>query len=132
MEHCPNCDTPARPGAKFCTTCGFRFPGDASGGELAQDDTDTTAPANDDEPGLFPGAMTDGWPSPPPSTETLVGSWDQPVVAQAAPAEPGEMTEVESATNTWAAGATDSWPAAPVVNAVDTPPSEPESPPTEV
>src|SRR5215213_9706725 len=28
MEHCPNCGTPARPGAKFCTTCGFRFSGD--------------------------------------------------------------------------------------------------------
>lgn len=26
MERCPNCGAPARPGAKFCTTCGYRLP----------------------------------------------------------------------------------------------------------
>src|SRR5215204_6823250 len=77
MEHCPNCGTPARPGAKFCTTCGFRFPGDASEGEPAHGHTDTSASNTDVEPGLFPGAMTDGWPSPPPAGET-VGDWEEP------------------------------------------------------
>src|SRR5919107_4672445 len=95
MERCPNCGTPGRPGAKFCTTCGFRFPGDASESEPARDDTDTTEPANDDDPGLFPGAMTDGWPSPPPPAETVVGDWDEQVAAQDAPAELGDMTQAE-------------------------------------
>jgi hypothetical protein len=26
MDRCPNCGAPARPGAKFCTTCGYRLP----------------------------------------------------------------------------------------------------------
>jgi hypothetical protein len=132
MEHCPNCDTPARPGAKFCTTCGFRFPGDASESELAQDDTDSTAPANDDEPGLFPGAMTDGWPSPPPPAETVVSDWDEQVAAQAAPAELGDMTQAEDTSNTWAASATDSWPEPPASAVAETSSSESESLPNEV
>jgi hypothetical protein len=132
MERCPNCDTPARPGAKFCTTCGFRFPGDASESELAQDDTDSTAPANDDEPGLFPGAMTDGWPSPPPPTETVVSDWDEQVAAQAAPAELGDMTQAEDTSNTWAASATDSWPELPASAVAETSSSESESLPNEV
>jgi hypothetical protein len=132
MERCPNCDTPARPGAKFCTTCGFRFPGDASGSELAQDDTDTTAPANDDEPGLFPGAMTDGWPSPPPPAETVVSDWDEQVAAQAAPAELGEMTQAEDTSNTWAINAPDSWPEPPANAVPETPPGGSEDLPAEV
>src|SRR5215211_4641948 len=132
MERCPNCGTPGRPGAKFCTTCGFRFPGDASDDESAQDDTVATVPANDDESGLFPGAMTDGWPSPPPPAEAMAGGWDQQATAQAAPAEPGEMTEVEATSNTWAAGAADFWPAPPTVNAAETPPTASEPLPADV
>jgi hypothetical protein len=131
MERCPNCGTPARPGAKFCTTCGFRFPGDASDGEPAQDDTGATASANDDEPGLFPGAMTDGWPSPPPPAETVTGSWDEPAVRpQAAPADPDDVTEGAATSNTWAGDPVDSWPMRPDV-AAETPPSEPETRPDE-
>ena len=126
MERCPNCGTPGRPGAKFCTSCGFRFPGDVSDSEPAQDDTDATASANDVEPGLFPGAMTDGWPSPPPSAETDAGGADEPAVAaQAAPADPDDMAEVADTSNTWAAGTVDSWPMRPAV--AETSPSEPES-----
>src|SRR5215217_2552177 len=109
MERCPNCGTPGRPGAKFCTTCGFRFPGDASDSEPAQDDTDATASTNDDEPGLFPGAMTDGWPSPPPAVETVAGGRDEPVVPpQSAPVEPGETADEVNTPDTWAAGTVDS------------------------
>jgi hypothetical protein len=132
MERCPNCSTPGRPGAKFCTTCGFRFPGDASESEPARDDTDMTEPANDDEPGLFPGAMTDGWPSPPPPTETVVSDWDEQVAAQAAPAELGDMTQAEDTSNTWAASATDSWPELPASAVAETSSSESESLPNEV
>jgi hypothetical protein len=132
MERCPNCSTPARPGAKFCTSCGFRFPGDASEGEPDQDDRDATASANDDEPGLFPGAMTDGWPSPPPPAETVAGSWDEPAVTPpSAPAEPGDVTEGAPTSNTWAADPVDSWPMRPDVAAAETPSSDPEIQPDE-
>jgi hypothetical protein len=130
MERCPNCGTPVRPGAKFCTSCGFRFPGDVSDSGPAEDDTDATAAANDDEPGLFPGAMTDGWPSPPAPAETNAGGSDEPgVAAQAAPAEPADMADVEDTSNTWAAGAVDSWPMRPPT--VEAAPGEPESQPDE-
>lgn len=127
MERCPNCGTPGRPGAKFCTTCGFRFPGDASDSEPTQDDTNQTAPANDDESGLFPGASTDGWPPPPSSTATDAGSWNEQAAAQVASAEPGEMAEADSTSNTWSAGSADHWPAPPIANDAGTPPSESES-----
>jgi hypothetical protein len=132
MERCPNCGTPGRPGAKFCTSCGFRFPGDASDSEPAQDELDATAPANDDEPGLFPGAATDGWPSPPPPAETVAGNWDEPAVRpQAAPVEPGEVTDVAATSNSWAADPVESWPMRPDVAVAETPPSEPEIRPDE-
>ena len=36
MTSCPNCDAPAKPGARVCATCGYRFledrrPGRATG-----------------------------------------------------------------------------------------------------
>lgn len=131
MERCPNCGTPGRPGAKFCTTCGFRFPGDASDSEPAHDHPEADAATTDEEPGLFPGAMTDGWPSPPPPKETVVGGWDdQAVGPMAAPAEASELTAPEDTSTTWTSGAADSWP--PPTDAVaETPPGEPESQPDE-
>ena len=130
MERCPNCGTPGRPGAKFCTSCGFRFPGDVSDSEPTQDATHATAAANDDEPGLFPGAMTDGWPSPPPPVETDAGGSDEPAAASpAASTESDERAEVTDTSNTWAAGTVDSWPMRPAV--AEAPPSESESRPDE-
>jgi hypothetical protein len=127
MERCPNCGTPVRPGAKFCTTCGFRFPGDASEGEPAHEHTDTAASNTDVEPGLFPGAMTDGWPSPPPAGET-VGDWEEPPgAAELASADSGETTEVEAASDAWTTGAVDSWPGRPAVEVADATQDELES-----
>ena len=130
MDRCPNCGTPGRPGAKFCTTCGFRFPGDASDSEPAQDHPNVAAPETDEEPGLFPGAMTDGWPSPPPPSETATGGWDEQAAApEATTAEPAAMTESEGTSVSWTADATDSWPAPPTAAVADTPPSPPEPEP---
>src|SRR5688500_6629710 len=132
MEHCPNCGTPGRPGAKFCTTCGFRFPGDESDGEPAHDHPDATAPNTDEESGLFPGAMTDGWPSPPPPAETAAAGWDDHGAGtEATAAEPAEMTEAEGSSDSWAVSATDSWPAPPTTDVADTPPTEPKPEPQE-
>lgn len=95
--------------------------------EPAQDDTDTTASNNDEEPGLFPGVMANGWPSPPPPAETIAGGWNEQAIApETASAEPGEMTGAEGASDSWAAGASDFWPAPPTAAVVDTPPTEPD------
>ena len=134
MERCPNCGTPARPGAKFCTTCGFRFPGESSDGEPGHDHNDTDVTDIDEEPGLVPGAATDGWPSPPPPAATAASGWGEPAAAPGAtPPEPSEMTGAEDTSDPWAAGATDSWPAAPAVTGADTNsgPVEPEPRPAE-
>jgi hypothetical protein len=121
MERCPNCGTPARPGAKFCTTCGFRFPGDASDGEPGNPQTEATASTVDEEPGLFPGAMTDGWPSPPPQAEVVRSGWDETSGTPApVTAEPGETIEVDAASDSWTTGAVDSWPARPDAASADT------------
>ena len=127
MERCPNCGTPARPGAKFCTTCGFRFPGDGSDSESGNGQTDTTTSNIDEEPGLFPGAMADSWPSPPPQTEAVRSGWEETSdPPEPAPAEQGETIQVETASDSWTTGAVDSWPARPDVAQVDMPQVEPE------
>ena len=133
MERCPNCGTPARPGAKFCTTCGFRFPGDASDSEPAQNDTDATASASDEEPGLFPGAMTDGWPiaSPAGRDGSLAAGKSRRLHRRPHPLNPAKGVEVAATSNTWAAGAVDSWPARPAVAVAEPPPGEPEPQPDE-
>jgi hypothetical protein len=128
MESCPNCGTPARPGAKFCTTCGFRFPGDASAGESGHEHTTVaTAATSDEEPGLFPGAAADGWPTPPPPAETASGGWEEPSAAlTTASAETDETIEVAAASEPWTAGSVDSWPARPAVTVADPPLGETE------
>jgi len=121
MERCPNCGTPARPGAKFCTTCGFRFPGDASDGEPGNEQTDTMSSNIDEEAGLFPGATADGWPSPPPQAEVVRSSWDETSVAPAqVAAEPAETIQVDAASDSWTTGAVDSWPGRPDPAPTDT------------
>ena len=133
MERCPNCGTPARPGAKFCTTCGFRFPGDASDVESGHEHTTVaTTSTSDNEPGLFPGAATDGWPTPPPPAETDLGGWEEPSGALTTESvETDETIEVDAASESWTAGAVDSWPARPAVVVADAPPGEPEPQPGE-
>jgi hypothetical protein len=128
MESCPNCGTPARPGAKFCTTCGFRFPGDASEDEPAHEHTVTSASSTDEEPGLFPGAMGDGWPSPPPTGETVGGGLEEPLGApELASADSGETMAVEATADAWTTDAVDSWPGRPAVEVADAAQDEPES-----
>jgi len=45
MNDCPNCGSPVRPGAKFCTTCGFR---------LAEGDSSDWAAAEQEQPTFDP------------------------------------------------------------------------------
>lgn len=64
MERCPNCGAPARPGAKFCTTCGYRLPAAAvvPTADPAETSRDSAA----------------SWPAPPePTPATEVDASDQ-------------------------------------------------------
>jgi hypothetical protein len=71
MERCPNCGALARPGAKFCTTCGYRLTGSVG---------DTSSAAPDAAP-----AETAGVETPPdqPPDATL----DPPDESQAPPSD---------------------------------------------
>ncbi len=108
MERCPHCGTPGRPGAKFCTTCGFQFPDaetDTVSVAVADDTPETTdsdRPANDSE-----------WPAAPSSVEPFFGTgWDQNTSPTTAVSEPdgetAETTEIVSAERP-----VDPWPAPP-------------------
>jgi hypothetical protein len=71
--------------------------------------------------------MTDGWPTSPPPVETVQGDREESSGTPAASStELSETIEVDVASESWTAGAVDSWPARPAVAVADTPPSEPE------
>jgi len=115
MEHCPNCGTPARPGAKFCTTCGFRFSGDQDDNG-AVDATDTLTAANDDDqPSTVIAESTAGWPSPPVTQEPSPTAWDQSAgSSMTAPAATvDEPFEIETVSDSWPHETVDAWPARP-------------------
>jgi hypothetical protein len=67
MERCPNCGAPARPGAKFCTTCGYRLPAAAP--------SEPTPEAG----GRAAASTASSWPPPPTSatTESSASAQDQ-------------------------------------------------------
>lgn len=74
MERCPNCGAPARPGAKFCTTCGYRLPA-AVAAPTEPVETSTTGASS--------------WPAPPASKqESEADASDEPAatVTESAPA----------------------------------------------
>ena len=115
MERCPNCGTPGRPGAKFCTTCGFRFPGDESIVEEIDASASPAARGDDGEPGEVAAESTFGWPSPPSPQEPSPDSADQPAAnpTTAPPASDDEPADIETIANSWSDEALDAWPARP-------------------
>jgi hypothetical protein len=121
MERCPNCGTPGRPGAKFCTTCGFRFPGDESSIEVVDASVSQAAPSDDGESGGVAAEPTFGWPSPPSPQEPSPGASDQPAVSSmTAPlAAADEPADVETIANSWPDETLDAWPARPAPVAAD-------------
>jgi hypothetical protein len=121
MERCPNCDTPGRPGAKFCTTCGFRFPGDESNGEVVDASVSQAAAGEDGEPGGDTAEPAFGWPSPPSAQEPSPSFSDQPAVSSVtAPlAAADEPADVETIANSWPDETLDAWPARPAPTNAD-------------
>jgi hypothetical protein len=111
MERCPNCSTPARHGARFCTTCGFRFDGGEEGSTSAEASVDSAPdhaklandPVNDEHAAV-------GWPTTPTPTENNLQVAD-PSSGESAAAEP--VTDAESSTDYvgfWPEPSSDPWP----------------------
>ena len=115
MERCPNCGTPGRPGAKFCTTCGFRFPGDESTIEVVEASDSQITPSDDSEPGGVAAEPTFGWPSPPSPHELSPDPSDQPSATSVTAAldSADEPADIETTANSWPDEALDAWPARP-------------------
>ncbi|MGI9253700.1 MAG: zinc-ribbon domain-containing protein, partial [Thermomicrobiales bacterium] len=86
MILCPNCATPVREGARFCTTCGARIDGAAI--PYVPPPSPQAAPDWDDQP------VADAWPAPPATT-----TW------------PGQVQPWAPAANDWG-NSGDSWPVA--------------------
>lgn len=102
MERCPNCGAPTRPGAKFCTTCGYRLTmgaddaptaGDvAPASDLAAEDRPVPAASNgplaparadadDDRPAVVDTADEEGIadePEPAIADQVISSSWPTP------------------------------------------------------
>lgn len=86
MERCPNCGAPARPGAKFCTTCGYRLP------------AAVVAPPAD--PVESSSSSASSWPAPPaPAVATDPDASDQASTGdtEAAPASVDDVVIPDSA-----------------------------------
>lgn len=90
METCPNCGAVARPGAKFCTTCGTRLSGLAAPSrEIPRAEAPAPAfapPALATTPLSSPGSGSDSWGSPSPTPDA------EPGQAPAEPASPPAWT----------------------------------------
>src|SRR5262245_32363092 len=109
MERCPNCGASARPSAKFCTTCGYRFDDDTAGANASMNTSSSgenaasgaTGPTSNEAPG--------GWPS------SANNEWNRPESVWAPPPLPETPTSVagpaQVETMTWQQGATAGWPA---------------------
>lgn len=120
MERCPNCGAPARPGAKFCTTCGFRLPESqptpeetggrsAPAGETAADAVAVSEPSAAAAPSVAdrPGApeASGGWGVP---GEAARETGDVPAPEGEPPAGNGAAVEAASGP----AEPASSWPSA--------------------
>ena len=128
MERCPNCGTPGRTGAKFCTSCGFRFPGDQSDIDVTDNTENPSEPIVDDTSSMDVTESTFGWPSPPAPQEPIPTTWDQPAASsETAPADAAdEPAEIETLSNAWPIETVDAWPARPDPDAADPAPVDPD------
>lgn len=104
MERCPDCGEPRRNAARFCTTCGARFPAS----ESAAPASDPTSP----DPATAPPASdSGGWPAP------LAASTASPWATNSPAAAAASSWSTDSTTTTSAGGG--GWPA-PVAEADST------------
>lgn len=108
MESCPNCGTPGRLGAKFCTTCGYRIPDD----EI--DPAADGAPADISETELVASGSMAAWPAVPSSSEALAGGdWGQNAAAKGAIDVESTQDDENEPSTLWSETAADPWPSPP-------------------
>jgi hypothetical protein len=110
MERCPHCGTPGRPGAKFCTTCGYEFVSEASD-EVARESIDVASPVSEEVQTAPDSDANAGWPSAPADAANGDSVW-------APSRESGTVASAEdngdkgntSAENPWSATGANTWP----------------------
>jgi hypothetical protein len=110
MERCPHCGTPGRPGAKFCTTCGYEFVSGASGAE-AGESSDAASPAPEEVQTTGDSGADAGWPSAPTDAANGDNLWAP--AREIGPTAVSEDDEDERVANPWTATGANTWPSGP-------------------
>jgi hypothetical protein len=95
MERCPNCGAPARPGAKFCTTCGFRLSessatSDPAADEATADPSRALPPNPDDDSPLSPTVDEFGQDPAAAAASGEIGETDRATANDGLPAQDSE------------------------------------------
>ena len=107
MERCPSCGSAARPGAKFCTTCGYRFTDEVAAEPSLDAETSTSAHA-----ASGPDDIHAGWPSAhaqagDPQPESAAFETSAVVVASS------NDSVADNASAPWSAPPETAWPTPP-------------------
>lgn len=116
MERCPNCGTSGRQGAKFCTTCGFRF--------LDENDSaiagDALTLASDDENESVASEAIAAWPSAPAPIGPLSDGSNLEAEPPVTAVSESTVQTPDDAADFWPEDTPDPWPAPPTEAADDT------------
>ena len=113
MERCPNCGSPARPGAKYCTTCGVHFTGTAHPGAALGDSGEPPPSLETSDSGSNGVAAAAGWPSAPASVDaSRTEAWSSETASAVEAASEEPLPEDNAPA--WPAPPSESWPEAPV------------------
>ena len=118
MERCPHCGTPGRPGAKFCTTCGYRIPNgdDAAPQDVIASEREVVDTSPDEE---REASVLADWPASPPAAIADAGEgWGQPAPAPSGEVAP-EVNVAGDADHFWPEQPADPWPAPPSASGSD-------------
>jgi len=97
MERCPHCGSPSREGAKFCTTCGYRFSGMDDEAQPSPVEEGTGAGQANDELTQETASPVVAWPAPPSEEPSPASPWARCETAADANLE----TADEASATTW-------------------------------
>jgi hypothetical protein len=109
MERCPHCGSPSREGAKFCTTCGYRFTEFDDEAQSSSGEGATDAASNNDEHAQEAPGPTVAWPAPPGEAPATASPWARSEAA----ADIDRETVDETSATTWPQSPPAFWPEPP-------------------